>query len=1041
MHSDRITLDALMRLEKSDIELLGELIGLDRARFSAPGWRATDTALELWRQARVQNCGKALDAEVAARFPAMLQSTTEQPWQGGNPYRGLSAFGPDDRTVFFGRETESRRLLAKLVGNTETKGADFVIVVGPSGVGKSSLVGAGLIPLLADHHPCREWVWARMTPAESVDGPIGGLAATLTRALGLGGADYAINKQKLWSAMAEPRGLRDVIEGADLPSTFLLWIDQFEELYSGATPAARPDFTALLAEGVRGGRLKVVITLRAEFYPRLLEEAGGVAPFLEGGHFPLLPPDEVAVAHMVEGPAALAGTAVEPALLATIIADMGDEPGSLPLMEFALADTFIRSQDSGRGDGTLRREDYLGLQSLIDGRADAAVASVKGLPDDTLEKLFAHLVSVVADQPPARRRVSRVAAAKNDPHLDALISMLVAERLLVSDSEADGTPTIEVAHEAVLRHWGRFRTWIEGHRESLVARSRMESAFTQWIASGRHDDYLLPPGRPLREAQYLLSSGAVDLDQDCIRFITLSARRASRSRRRLLTAGVAALVAMAILTVVSFTQWQTVREQRNDLQQAKLEAEHQAERAREGEQKALSAQKETEQARQEAEHQAEKARQGEQMALSAQKETEAVNRMVTDTLRMVVASTTKDEFAAKFGNATSAQYLKAIVNPLIDKTESMKDEEREYWRQLLPIMTDEQVAKLVHILSNERVQLSDLDDKYNAEVSKLGSKAQALSEVERERSVKNLLAAARYLASGSKDEAGQAAAMVKEAMGKGDTSLGGVLTLATAYETRGDFRLMEETLDKRPAREDKEWVTLAAHAKGKLDKYQETADLYQTRARLTSGVPSAEASVLSLWYKKKAGHFGDADRSALLALPQKALESFASAPDANSAGTLSNLSWIAGKMLADHGDVSGSVRTMQAAAEAIEQRVSNKAEIGHAYTSLHVELSYTCLFIRDWSCAEKSGRAGVAAEKQIAKTDRNDSIANMEMNAAHALLLRGDASAAKRAYLAWKGHNFSGSSFGELVAKDFAKLRNAGISSPEMDGIVAMLRR
>jgi ABC-type multidrug transport system fused ATPase/permease subunit len=61
---------------------------------------------------------------------------------GACPYPGLAYFGPNDATLFFGRDAAIDRL-------TEAVGRQsFTALVGASGSGKSSVVLAGLAPHL-----------------------------------------------------------------------------------------------------------------------------------------------------------------------------------------------------------------------------------------------------------------------------------------------------------------------------------------------------------------------------------------------------------------------------------------------------------------------------------------------------------------------------------------------------------------------------------------------------------------------------------------------------------------------------------------------------------------------------------------------------------------------------------------------------------------------------------------------------------------------------------------------------------------------------
>jgi DNA-binding SARP family transcriptional activator len=255
----------------------------------------------------------------------------EQPAPIRNPYKGLRAFGEADASDFFGREALSSELVERL-------GRDrFVAVVGPSGSGKSSLALAGLLPALRQGAlPGSEtWRIAELTPGEQ---PLEELEAALLR--------VAVNPPAslLEQLAGGERGLCRAAKrvlAADA-SELVLVVDQLEELFTLVTEdQRRAQFLTLLARGVADSRsrLRVVVTLRADFYDRPLRYRD-FAELLRDAVLSVTPLSPEEIERAISAPAASMGVSLEQGLLAEIVADVLDEPGALPLLQYALTELF-----------------------------------------------------------------------------------------------------------------------------------------------------------------------------------------------------------------------------------------------------------------------------------------------------------------------------------------------------------------------------------------------------------------------------------------------------------------------------------------------------------------------------------------------------------------------------------------------------------------------------------------------------------------------------------------------------------------------------
>ncbi len=429
---------------------------------------------------------EALGAEVAEVKGAPLVGA------GRNPYKGLRPFDEADAPDFFGREALVERLVARL--SERVDGSRFLGVVGPSGSGKSSVVRAGLVPALRRGAlPGSEaWFFVEMSPGAR---PFGELEAALRR--------IAVNPPGSLVEQLEndERGLAVAVERVLPPdgSELLLVIDQFEELFTRVEDEEiRARFMASLVSAAMnpGSRVRIVVTLRGDFYDRPLGyqafgELLGVRTQTVG---PLSPQE---LERAVAGPAERVGVTPEPALLAEVVADAADRPGALPLLQFALTEIFER-----RRDGRLTLADYLavgGLGGALAGRAEHVYEAGDDRYRETIRQMFLHIVDVEDAVEGLRRRVrrSQLGAMEVDPAAMAVaIDEFESQRLLTFDRDpATREPTVEVAHEALLRGWGRLSEWIEMARDDVKTERRLAAEAADWEEGGRDPSFLLRGSR------------------------------------------------------------------------------------------------------------------------------------------------------------------------------------------------------------------------------------------------------------------------------------------------------------------------------------------------------------------------------------------------------------------------------------------------------------------------------------------------------------------------------------------------------------------
>lgn len=429
-----------------------------------------------------------------------------------NPYRGLQPFQEADAPFFFGRETTIQQLVARM---QETgAGHRFLAVVGPSGCGKSSVIRAGLVPAIRAGavEGSENWFVAELAPSINLTED---LAFSL---LGIA-ADSPPELQRI--LRSDEQGLMKAAELV-LPkkdSALLLIIDQFEAIFdSAASQAERDLLLSQISAAVNSSasRVHVVIGLRADYYDRPLANPG-FSRLMGRRTATVGPLTNEELIQTIEGPAKKSGAELESGLLAKIVADVSEQSGALPMLQYALTELFDRRQ--GRW---LRDETYQSIGGLSGALVQRAESLYSNLDEDekrTARQLFLRLVSLSGDTrdslsaPTARGRVPRseleslhdekvltslTSAAAPDGvvshpiNIGKVIESFGAARLLTFDREpATREPTVEVAHEAIIWEWPRLRGWLDESREHLLKQRLLAQAVGEWVAADQDPSFLL----------------------------------------------------------------------------------------------------------------------------------------------------------------------------------------------------------------------------------------------------------------------------------------------------------------------------------------------------------------------------------------------------------------------------------------------------------------------------------------------------------------------------------------------------------------------
>ena len=405
-----------------------------------------------------------------------------------NPYKGLRAFQENDAADFFGRAALVDELLEAVSHHR------LVAVVGSSGSGKSSAVRAGLLPAIrAGGIPgSRSWLTTSMYPGSY---PFEELEAALLR--------VAVERPSslIEDLRNDERGLLRVVKQV-LPSDdseLLLVIDQFEEVFSMVEgEETRLAFLSSLAAvaGDERGRVRIVLTLRADFFHRPLDYPG-FGDFLRAGLVPVTPPSEEGLALAISRPVRAVGLDLEPGLVGEIIRDVQGEPGSLPLMQYALTELFHRREGDVLTVSGYRASG--GVLGALGRRAEELFEGLSSAGQEAAHQLFLRLVTVDEETDDTRRRVRQGELRSLEVEqnvLDDVIQQFASYRLLSFDQDpVTRSPTVEVAHEALLREWPRLRGWIEEQRDGLLLHRRLVASLVEWKESEANTSFLLSGGR------------------------------------------------------------------------------------------------------------------------------------------------------------------------------------------------------------------------------------------------------------------------------------------------------------------------------------------------------------------------------------------------------------------------------------------------------------------------------------------------------------------------------------------------------------------
>jgi len=529
-------------------------------------------------------------SDLAAALTGIITTPTPAPKrvlpEGHSPFPGLRQFGGDEAELFFGRDDDIAKCL-DLLGQHH-----FAAVVGDSGSGKSSFLSAGLVPAVMRGRMYSARRWLRSCPVLKLipsNQPFRQLAKALVYLDQTGDWDRKAHRVDGIAKRLEenPLYLLDSLEQL-IPqnSGVLLVIDRIEDLFSQVTEQSQRDKFIQLIEALPlepgSSNIYCLLGIRSDRLDRLWKYER-LWSLIRSYQYPIRRMAEESLREIIVRPLALAGCTADPSLITTLLADVGDEPGNLALLQHALYRMW-----SSRTNDQLSGFDYdrIGrLSGVITTHANEIFVSLEKETnaaelEKCVQRWFIELTHLGegGENTDTRRRVSQetLFATTNDilSEHDArkLLHVLVEERLLTVSRDLvvrssdeplalQQTSWIEVSHETLIRRWKLLREWIDVRRDAIRLGRRLSLAREEWERSG--DDALLTGSR-LQDAVTWRADNTDLCSTELTCFIDDSivasnakqtAQLKQRRRERILLTGIILfLVSTAVLLAVLYIQ-------------------------------------------------------------------------------------------------------------------------------------------------------------------------------------------------------------------------------------------------------------------------------------------------------------------------------------------------------------------------------------------------------------------------------------------------------------------------------------------------------
>lgn len=455
-------------------------------------------------------------AELAHELEVLL---ADAPTLGeGNPYRGLRSFDAEHRGAFFGRGIDIGVLVDRL------RSEPLIVVVGDSGIGKSSVCHAGVAPAVVAGglDDGRRWRVVTLRPGRTPWHALRELLSVEGETVG-----------ELVRALRPPDG-----------AGILIVVDQLEELVTQSDPGEATQVAEILgaiADGVPG--LKALLAVRGDFLTRAAS-LPSLGPAMTRGLHLLRTLSAADLREAVVGPARARSVRFETeAMVDSLVDAVPGNPGALPLLQFTLAELWYARDEARAVIPARALAEMGGVEGGLARHADAVLLGLGATERAAARRIVLRLVT----EGRTRAVRDRDELVGESPVAASALEALVRGRLVVARDATAGVPTYELAHEALIRSWGTLRDLLASAAGQHAVRNRLVTSAADWDRLGRRDELLWGRGQ-LDEIRDL-----EDLSARELAFLAASRRRIQRRTiGRIAAIAAVPLVALGMYTAVRF---------------------------------------------------------------------------------------------------------------------------------------------------------------------------------------------------------------------------------------------------------------------------------------------------------------------------------------------------------------------------------------------------------------------------------------------------------------------------------------------------------
>ncbi len=443
-----------------------------------------------------------LSASTAPKDIDMFSKEPNNPVDTTNPYKGLAHFDYEDAKYFYGREKLTDELLEKVREN------NFLAIMGATGSGKSSIIRAGLVYQIRQGEQIsgsEDWQVYSFQPGKY---PLKSLANELQTDI----KEFRSKGCECLKSICEQSSSRVVLVIDQLEEVFTLAKDKEEKLRE------REKFLECLMyalEKVENNKLCLVLGIRADFFGKFAEqEYKGLARKIQQHLVAVTPMDKEELAQAIERPAKQLGYTVEPNLVSKLIEDVKNEPGSLPLLQYALQELWEQSTDKCLTvDSYNKLGQSQGIKGILEKHANNVYDSLNKDEQEIAEYIFIQLTQLGDGTGHTRKKVSRrkLIRANSEEQFDKVIDVLLENNLIAINQETleNGLKVdfVNLSHEALIRHWSKFSDLLYIHRRNIKLKYEIEEAAKKWKGKRKEiedpKDFLYT-GEELREAEIFI---------------------------------------------------------------------------------------------------------------------------------------------------------------------------------------------------------------------------------------------------------------------------------------------------------------------------------------------------------------------------------------------------------------------------------------------------------------------------------------------------------------------------------------------------------